>query len=183
MKRNKNEVNFQEKLCKLLKEHLKIYDPNGEVYFGNEFKNTKYKKALERPDLILISTKLPKKLSIIGIECKDGTKNKGVLDQITEGLANQVLSKEKYLNKNFEITKTKEKIKLEIMCFTNIPAIKEGYFYTKHYKKSSKFFLERIINKMGGCSLTFNQKEFSIYYKNKRYFLNGSYKIVRSWNE
>lgn len=177
-----NELEFQQKLKTLIRKQLDKYDPQGEIYAGNEFKNTTSHWA-KKPDLILKTTKLPKELSIIGIECKLAK----VFGEISKGIIQQTLGE--YFGEKYLIRKTKKEVKLTAMCFTTKPAIEKQVFYAKHWGEASKFFLERIINEMNKlqdnyarCSLTFDKKNLLFYYKNRNWKLNGKFELSKKEN-
>jgi hypothetical protein len=155
----------------LLKELLKNYLPNKtNVYAGNEFKNIRKNKALERPDLIISNNPLPsfkfktgKNLETpLGIELKD-TKT---LKDTTSG----ILQTQKYLNNIYLIREEQQKIKIPMVAFTTSNAIKTGTI-CKHFEDNKA--IERFAWELGVPILINHENNICLSFRNKYFTLNG----------
>jgi hypothetical protein len=168
------ELEMQKTLKELLKTHYDLHKIENTILVGNEFKNVSGHWA-EKPDLIIFHKtnyyhKRMKKdilCSPIGIEFKSSDK----LNSITTGVITQLQKKyclNEYVNRN-----TKEKFKLNSLCFASTSSVKEGILYKRNFPEAGNFYIERFCWKGDVAVLTNIKNELCFSYKNWYFKING----------
>lgn len=173
------ELELQVKLKELLTQQFKLKGQEVKILQGNEFKNISTHWA-EKPDLVLfhnIDFKHPTLKSKplqnpVGIEFKNADK----LDSIITGIVEQLQGS--YHKHEYLELATKQKFKLNSLCFTTTDAIKHGVIYKRNFAKASLFFIERFCWK-GNTAVLYNykQSELIFSFRNANLRLNGTYFI------
>jgi len=166
----RDEIDKQLKLKELLKYYYSKINSDIKVYAVNDFYRTDG-EALERPDLIILNTPLPKLkfktgnniLNPIGIELKDSD----IVNSTTYGL----LQAQKYLDFNYEIRETGLQVKLNTMTFATSNSIKNGIVCKKFEDNK---IVERFAWVLGVPILINHNNNLVWSFRNKYFNLNGS---------
>jgi len=169
-----------------VKQLLKNTNPLLKVYVRNQFRNIKKRKHALCPDLLVKLNKpwkvYGKQINNIGIEVKLGTNfndiSKAVFDQAQKTYINETYSTEDWEGK------------IDLMVITTKPGLTNGFLYDKHldqegekYCEGINFALERFCWKTGTGVLLIKNGFPSISIKNRRYDLNGVYKVIGKHSE